>query len=349
MFRFFQEPWNCDCGILQIQSPQSQPTFNPLPILPVKPVSWPSSLSTITEKVSRNPPSCLPHPAKEWRWAAKHLKARRWAEREANKRSDPSYTAWDLSHLTTSKNSQFWGIFTWWVEGRRHLGQATITAKFLWSQIKEAYTTHPINLSAARAHAHTLTHTLSPSLLLRHLPSARPKSSPRTVGFQLSFHLTSLLSFTHQVHAFTLSLVQTTQVFHPKNRKRILDSSPNLGIPTWCLHPSPFSRICLLNIFNHKPSKKTSKNHNRCRQGKGVSGAVMTELGRTQEGCSVVKFNRRSTRIGQNTPHASNAPCPSFLPPQGSQYQRVVSLPHYSSFSRSQAPHSLKPMAWRTH
>lgn len=47
---------------------------------------------------------------------------------------------------------------------------------------------------------------------------------------------------------------------------------------------------------------------------KGVSGAVMTELGRIQEGRSVVKFNRRSTRIGQNTPYASEFPLPLISP-----------------------------------
>lgn len=32
-------------------------------------------------------PPILPSPAKEWKWAAKHLKGRWWAEREANKRT----------------------------------------------------------------------------------------------------------------------------------------------------------------------------------------------------------------------------------------------------------------------
>lgn len=70
---------------------------------------------------------------------------------------------------------------------------------------------------------------------------------------------------------------------------------------------------------------------------------MMTELGRTQEGCSVVKFNRRSIRTGQNTPHASNAPCPSCLQSQGSQYQIVVSLPQLELLF--QVPGSTLPQA----
>lgn len=168
---------------------------------------------------------------------------------------------------------------------------------------------------------YTWIHTHTHSLLLRHLPSARPKNVSKAF-FPKDYQVSATVPLNQSSFIYTpsscLHLIPGWNypgLPHPKYKK-------NSGFFTQYWHPSliifapqPLLKNMSVNTFKCKPSK-TSKNRNRCRQGKGVSGAVRTELGRTQEGCSVVKFNRWSTRIGQNTPYASN--CPSFLQPQGS-------------------------------
>lgn len=64
-------------------------------------------------------------------------------------------------------------------------------------------------------------------------------------------------------------------------------STPEVYKELWTLHPilaslldnictpAPSQKYICYNTFKYKPSQKTSKNRNRCRQGKGVSGAVM--------------------------------------------------------------------------
>lgn len=84
------------------------------------------------------------------------------------------------------------------------------------------------------------------------------------------------------------------------------------------------SHECFITPSDINPAKRYLKTINRCIQGKGVSGVVMTEVGRTHEGCSMMKFNRWSIMIWSDSPICFIFSLPLISPTTG-QYRTVTS------------------------
>lgn len=137
--------------------------------------------------------------------------------------------------------------------------------------------------------------------------------SPRSVRILLSLHLTSLLYLPIKFKPPFYPWFKLPRSSSPLPDKLYINSLLNLSIPSWlCLHPSHFSWM-FYNTFRYKPSKKVSKNHNRCRQ-----VLWWPKLAGHMKDAPWWSSTGEVPRYGQIAPYASYFPCPSFLQPQGS-------------------------------
>lgn len=186
----------------------------------------------------------------------------------------------------------------------------------------------------------------------KRLPNQISKA-PFPKGTAVGSYPTSLL-FTHLLVNPSLHFVPGWNFFfflprssqpqsQNKSTERIFNFSLYPSIPTWVMlvpHP-PFQSVRTPSNIN--PGRKHLET---LTNGDGVSlRELMAEDGRTQEGHSMVMFNRRNTRFMAISPiPASNRPCSSSLQPQG-RTRQTPPLPHYWLLSGSQLQHSLKPTA----